>query len=1064
MLCGNCGATTSPELDRCAVCHTRLRASHFGEAGPHASHVGEAGPLAASHVGEAGPLAASHVGEPGPRASHVGEPGSHASHIGEPGSHASHVGEAGPTRLQAPEPQEPATTAAGFDKELTRLSSGHSGNAPRMGGVAAGVHLLQPGHHFGSRYTIIRMLGSGGMAAVYQAWDETLGTAVALKLIRVDAGTQQAELRQLEDRFKRELKLARQVTHPNVVRIHDLGEVDSTLYLTMEYVQGADLATLLQREPKLPLPRVLGLARQIASGLAAAHRAGIVHRDLKPANVMVDAQDHALLMDFGIARSTAAASIHTMPGSLIGTLDYMAPEQARGEPADERTDVYAFGLILYELLAGGRPRYSVEGGLSSLIARLEKGPPALRTVITDVPAGLEQIVNKCLSASPEARYPSANELLADLEALDEHGRARVSVRSRPSWTRVAAMLAIGSVLIAATWWLASRRTPPTPPAARAPLPVLIVDFENRAGDSVFDGALEQALSIAMEGAPFVTAFPRSDAARLVRDLKLGSKLDESSGRLLASREGIPVILAGMIERSGSGYRVSVGAVTPDRQEPTSVAEATASDKAQVLGAVARVAEDLREALGDTTPSSTQQAETFTAASLDAMRAYTIAQDLSTSQRDSEAAEKYREALRHDPEFGRAYSGLGASLFRLGNREEAERNWNEALRRADRMNEREKLRTFGGYYIAIARNPDKAIDTYKQLVAKYPADSAGYNNLAIAYFNTLNFAKAFEYGRKAIEIYPKTYKYRSNYALYAMYAGDFKTVAEIAQPLIKEDPKVDVPYLPLAMEALAAGDVPRARGVYQQVTQAGNSGVSLSALGIADIAMYQGRYDEALSILPAAAKRDQDQQNILGAASKLVALAEAYQARGNDRAQQTSIAQARALSTQENVLVPAARLAIAAGRPDEARKIAAELAQRLSAQSRAYAKMIEGEIAIAAKQYAVAVDALNAAQTLADLWLVRFALGLAYFHHGHYPEAVSEFEKCRERRGEATAVFLDDLPSFHYYATLPYWLGRAREAQKLDARPQFQEFLQIRQGATGDPLVEDARKRVAAAAQ
>jgi serine/threonine-protein kinase len=132
------------------------------------------------------------------------------------------------------------------------------------------------------------------MAAVYQAWDETLGTAVALKLIRVDAGTQQAELRQLEDRFKRELKLARQVTHPNVVRIHDLGEVDSTLYLTMEYVQGADLATLLQREPKLPLPRVLALARQIASGLAAAHRAGIVHRDLKPANVMVDAQDHAL--------------------------------------------------------------------------------------------------------------------------------------------------------------------------------------------------------------------------------------------------------------------------------------------------------------------------------------------------------------------------------------------------------------------------------------------------------------------------------------------------------------------------------------------------------------------------------------------------------------------------------------------------------------------------------------------------------------------------------------------------------------------------------------------------
>jgi hypothetical protein len=182
MLCGRCGATTSPELDRCGVCDT-----------PTPTH-----------------------------------------------AHPPH------------QPHEPSTTAVGFDKELTRLSNGHTGNAPTMGVAGAGVHVLQPGHHFSSRYTIIRMLGSGGMAAVYQAWDETLGTAVALKLIRVDAGTQQAELRQLEDRFKRELKLARQVTHPNVVRIHDLGEVESTLYLTMEYVQGADLATLLQKEPKLP--------------------------------------------------------------------------------------------------------------------------------------------------------------------------------------------------------------------------------------------------------------------------------------------------------------------------------------------------------------------------------------------------------------------------------------------------------------------------------------------------------------------------------------------------------------------------------------------------------------------------------------------------------------------------------------------------------------------------------------------------------------------------------------------------------------------------------------------
>jgi eukaryotic-like serine/threonine-protein kinase len=994
MLCGHCGATTSPELDRCAVCHT-------------------------------------------------------------------------PVPVSVEPSREPATTAAGLDRELTRLSAASQANAPTIGVPAGGVLALQPGHHFGRRYTIIRLLGSGGMAAVYQAWDETLGTAVALKLIRVDADTPAVELRQLEDRFKRELKLARQVTHPNVVRIHDLGEVESTLYLTMEYVQGADLAALLQREPKLPLPRVLALARQIASGLAAAHRAGIVHRDLKPANIMVDAQEHALLMDFGIARSTAVhgASLHTMPGSLIGTLDYMAPEQARGEPADERTDVYAFGLILYELLAGGRPRSSTEGGLSNLIARLEKGPPALRTVVPDVPPAIERIVNKCLSPSPDGRYPTANELAADLEALDEKGRARVAGQPRFSWIRSAAIAVIGTLLIAGTWWFASRSRTPVPAAApRAALPVLIVDFENVAGEDVFDGVLEQALSIAMEGAPFITAFPRRDAATLVRDLKLGARLDERTGLVLSIREGIPIILAGRIERSGGGYRIAVRAISADKPEPPlAAAEDSAADKTQVLVAVGSVAETLREALGDTPAPDAARAETFTATSLEAVRAYTLAQDLSLSQKDTEAIEKYREALKHDPKFGRALSGLAAIYLRLGNRTEAKKNWDEALSNADRMTDREKLRTFGGYYLGIAQNYDKAIETYEELVAKYPADSAGYNNLAVTHFSLLNFSKALEYGRKAIEIYPKTYKYRSNYALYAMYAGDFPTAATTAQKLIEEDPKIDVPYLPLAMEAVTSGDMARASTTYEQAARAaGDTGASLGAMGLADLAMYQGRNADAIALLPAAAKRDQEQGNSLGAVAKLVALAEAHAARNEAAPRQAAIAQATKLSNQDSVLVPAARLAIAAGRTDEARAIASELDRRLPAQSRAYAKLITGEIAMSAGQYRDAINALNAAQKQADLWLVRFALGRAYFERGDYPEAASEFEKCRQRRGEATALFLDDLPTFRHYATLPYWLGRARELQKLDARPQYEEFLKIRQGATNDPLVADARRRLDAA--
>ena len=962
-----------------------------------------------------------------------------------------------PTPPPSGQARGPTVSSVGSGAELTQ-PSGATATQGTPGPTSGTSQVLQSGQQFGGRYVIIRLLGSGGMATVYQAWDETLSTAVALKLIRVDAGTSAEDLHLLEERFKRELKLARQVTHPNVVRIHDLGEQGSTLYLTMEYVQGMDLATLLRREPALTLPRALSLARQIAAGLAAAHRAGIVHRDLKPSNVMVAAEGHALLMDFGIARSTSGATGHTSRGAIIGTLDYMAPEQARGEPADARTDVYAFGLILFELLAGRRPAYSDEGGLPTLLARLDKGLPPLRSLRPDVPPPLERIVDKCLAANPGSRYPSANELLADLEAIDQAGRPLTTARSRRAWVSIAALVLAGTMIVAGTWWLASRRPRVTPAATRGALPVLIVDFDNRSGDAVFDGVLEQALSIAMEGAPFITVFPRRDAAGLVRDLKLGPKLDESAGRLVGKREGLAVILAGSFDRSGSGYSIEVRAISPDKVEPITIARTTAADKTQVLAALGRVAEDVREALGDDTLGAAP-AETFTATSLEAVSAYTTAQDLSRNQKEAEAVSKYLEALRHDPDFGRALSGLAASLLRLGRREEAQKYWEEALRRTDRMTEREKLRTYGSYYLGVARNYDKAIETYEELVRKYPSDSAGYNNLALTHFYQLNFAKALEYGRKAIAIYPKTYKYRSNLALYAMYAGDFSTAVREARVLIQEDPQVDVPYLALAMANLMSGDSAGGRAAFEQAATAGDVAASLSAIGLADLAMAEGRHADAIASLPVAVTRDEAHGNTTGASFKLVALTEAYAARGESPRAQAAIARARRLSDDDNVLVPAARLAIAEGRLEDARTIAADLSARLPAQSRAYARLIEGQLAMHNREYPVAIDAFNAARKLADLWLVRFSLGLAYFHRGDYPEALSEFEKCQARRGEATAIFLDDVPTFRYYATLPYWLGRAREMQKLDARPQFQEFLRIRSGATGDPLVEDARKRL-----
>jgi len=249
---------------------------------------------------------------------------------------------------------------------------------------------LEVGSAFGARYHIIRLLGIGGMGAVYQAWDAELGVSVAIKVIRPEVMADPTAAAEVERRFKRELLLARQVTHKNVVRIHDIGEMLGIKYITMPYVDGADLATVSRNEGRLPIPKILRIARGIVSGLVAAHTASVVHRDLKPANIMIGADDEAMIMDFGIALSSGAPSAAatvveglpkhfsksaakfstTMAGAVVGTVEYMAPEQARGQAVDQRADIYAFGLILYDLLVGRRRAEHAQSAIAELQGRM----------------------------------------------------------------------------------------------------------------------------------------------------------------------------------------------------------------------------------------------------------------------------------------------------------------------------------------------------------------------------------------------------------------------------------------------------------------------------------------------------------------------------------------------------------------------------------------------------------------------------------------------------------------------------------------------------------------------
>ena len=908
------------------------------------------------------------------------------------------------------------------------------------------------------------------MGAVYQAWDQSLGSAVALKIIRVDADTHPLEVRELEERFKRELRLARQVTHPNVVRIHDLGEVGAIKYLTMAYVEGQDLATLVRTQGKLPVARALSIGRQVAAGLAAAHEAGVVHRDLKPANVLIDGEQRALLTDFGIARAVDAGTLHTLPGSVLGTLAYMAPEQARGEVADKRSDVYSFGLILYELLAGGRLRVARESALADLVARVEQGPTSLRLVVPETPLALERIVERCLQRDPNQRYQDATQLLADLNRLEADGTLAPQVRAaRSSRTRIAAALVVTVSLVSATWWLASRRGVETPAAvvAREPLSVLIADFENKAGDPVFEGSLEQALGIAIEGAPFITSFPRKAAADRAQALRPGGRLDQAGAQLVALSEGVGVVLAGSIERQGAGYRLQIRAVEPTRRESIGVVDATASDKSGVLEAVGRLAKQVRTVLGDATPSAELQAETYSASSLEAVHEYSIAQGLSLDSRNEEAIKHYRAAVEHDPQFGRAYAGWAASAYDLGRRAEAEEYWKKALSLMDRMTERERYRTLGAYFMNVARNYDKAIENYRQLVKQYPADLAGRNNLAIALFYTLDFSQALAEGRRAIEIYPKSLKFQANYALYAMYAGDFTTAVEHARQVIKSDPTYDTAYLPLAIAAIAGGDVPAARASYEQAKGAGSAGMSLANIGAADLALYEGRFAEAVSILQSAIPLDERDRNSFGVASKLIALAEALATLDQPAAAVRAADRALALTQDEFVAVPAARVFAAAKLDDRVARLGKDLATKGQPLHRAYGHIIAGELAMSRGRATEAIAVFSDAIKAADVWLARFNRGVAYVEAGRFAEAISELEICAKRRGEVSAVFLDDLPTYRYIAVLPYWLGRAQEGLGMTtaALGSFEQYLRIKAAADSEhnPLLADARNRKAALA-
>jgi tetratricopeptide (TPR) repeat protein len=381
--------------------------------------------------------------------------------------------------------------------------------------------------------------------------------------------------------------------------------------------------------------------------------------------------------------------------------------------------------------------------------------------------------------------------------------------------------------------------------------ILIADFDNQTGDAVFDGSLEQALQIGLESAPFVNTYQRSAALGVLSQIQPdATRLSEESARLIAVREGIDIVLAGTIKPDGSGYKIEVRVFDGATGEETTDEDDKANSKLEVLEVVGGISGDLRKDLGDASVGygTEGSVETFTAASIEAARDYTLAQELARAGKPDEALGYYASAVEKDPNFGRALSGWALTLFELGRTDEANALWERAIAQQGMMTERERLRTLGLYYMAVSKNYEKAIESYESLVTNFPADGAGHNNLAVAYFSTLNFERAMQEGLRVLEIYPTRTFYMQNFSLYAMYAGEFDLAEARGREVIEKDPSRFYAWLPVAIAALSRGDLAGAESAYGSMIATGDRGASLGNLGLADMAIYRGRNPEAIELL------------------------------------------------------------------------------------------------------------------------------------------------------------------------------------------------------------------------